>query len=142
MSEAGKREGGCLCGAIRYRLTGEPVAVTVCHCGDCQRQSGSAFGMSLVVRREQLEILRGEPARYESRAASGAGKHAFFCARCGVRLYNSLERMPETFNVKPGTLDDTRWLAPRLHVWTSSRQPWVTVPEGVASFPKNPVRVG
>jgi hypothetical protein len=59
-----------------------------------------------------------------------------------VRLYHAIERMPETWNVKPGTLDDTRWLVPQLHVWTSSRQPWVVVPEGVASFPRNPSRVG
>ena len=141
MSESA-REGGCLCGAIRYRITGEPLAVSVCHCTDCQRQSGSAFSMSLVARREQLTVLTGEPAQFRGHAESGADKNGFFCHACGTRLYNTLSSMPDTVNVKPGTLDDTRWLDPTLQVWTASRQPWLTLPEGLRAFERNPRRRG
>ena len=134
------REGGCHCGKLRYRITGEPVGVTVCHCADCQRQSGSAFSMSMIVSKDAFEWLAGEPACFAMKADSGADKDCLFCASCGVRILNRLGRMPDTVNVKPGTLDDTSWLAPKLHVWTRNKQPWVEVPAGVASFEANPKR--
>ncbi len=133
-----KYTGGCECGALRYAVEGEPFAVAACHCTQCQRQSGSAFSMSMIVVREAFRWEQGEPASYESRAESGARKECVFCPDCGVRIYNALESMPRTFNVKPGTLDDTSWLEPAVHVWQASKQPWVPVPEGAPRFDRNP----
>jgi hypothetical protein len=135
-------EGGCECGDIRYAITGEPLALAVCHCTQCQRQSGSAFGMTLVVPRAIFRIASGEPHCYTTVADSGTPKDCFFCGRCGVRIYNAPESMPETVNVKPGTLDDTRWLAPKMQVWCSSQQPWLELPEIGPTFPENPKRGG
>ena len=132
------REGGCHCGKLRYRVTGEPLGVSVCHCADCQRQSGSAFSMSMVVPKDAFEWLAGEPARFAMKADSGADKDCLFCASCGVRILNRLGSMPDSVNVKPGTLDDTSWLEPKLHVWTRSKQPWVEIPAGATSFDANP----
>ena len=132
-----EREGGCLCGAVRYRVRGEPIGITLCHCTDCQKQSGSAFSMSMVLRREQLSIEAGDVATYHCLADSGADKHAYFCRNCGGRIYNTLSSMPETLNLKPGTLDDTSWLSPQLQVWTKSKQPWLTM-GGLHSFEENP----
>jgi hypothetical protein len=132
-----ERQGGCACGALRYALTGEPLAVTVCHCTHCQQQSGSAFGMSLVIPAEHFRMT-GEPRTYTMKSDSGAQKDALFCATCGVRVWNRLSSMPDTVNVKPGTLDDTRWLAPRLQVWRASKQPWLELPDVGPAFERNP----
>ena len=130
--------GGCECGDLRYEVSEEPLAVSACHCTQCQRQSGSAFAMSMVVRKEAFRWHSGEPASFATRADSGAEKIFFFCPRCGTRIYNTLSSMPATRNVKPGTLDDTRWLNPKIHVWQASKQPWVPVPEDAKRFDRNP----
>jgi len=131
-------EGGCQCGALRYRFEGEPVALAVCHCTECQRQSGSAFGMSLLVPRSAFEMLRGEPKLYTRTSDAGRPVECAFCATCGTRIFHRPARFPDTLNVKPGTLDDTSWLAPKMHVWTRSKQRWVSIPEDVRRFEEQP----
>ena len=123
-------EGGCQCGAVRYRITGAPLTLYACHCTDCQKQASSAFGLSLWVRRDDFEVTRGEPKLWRRRAESGRMKACAFCADCGSRIYHASEGDPEVFSVKGGSLDDTRWLRPLGHIWTRSAQPWVSF-EGV-----------
>ena len=130
--------GGCQCGGLRYEISGEPIAVVACHCRDCQCQSGGAFGMSMLVPREAFRFRSGEPRTWTTEADSGATKDCVFCPDCGTRIYNAVSSMPAMFNVKPGTLEDTSWLEPSMHVWLSQRQPWVPVPEGARCFEKNP----
>ena len=96
--------------------------------------------MSLVMPREGFRWLSGEPRIYSTKADSGTDKLCGFCSDCGVRITNELGAMPKTINVKPGTLDDTSWLAPNLHVWLGSKQPWVPIPDGVPTFDANPRR--
>ena len=134
----GSREGGCQCGRVRYRVNAEPIAVIACHCRDCQRQSGSAFGMSMVVPREAFEVLDGAPRSFERPADSGGSVECFFCADCGTRLYHRPSRMSDTVNVKPGTLDDTSWFEPRLHVWVARKQPWVPIPDAAPRLEGQP----
>ena len=134
----GTREGGCQCGEIRYEISGDPLTVAVCHCTDCQQQSGSAFGISMVVRREAFRILKGEPRSYTKTADSGNTVECLFCGTCGNRIFHRPSAFPGNLNLKPGTLDDTSWIEPGMQVWTSSRQPWVTIQQGVAAFEKNP----
>jgi len=133
-----RREGGCLCGGLRYALTGKPLTTVACHCSDCQRQSGGAFGLTMVVRRGDFAWTRGAPKKFVTTADSGTVKDCFICGDCGVRILNALSRMPETFNLKPGTLDDTSEVAPVMHTWVSRKQPWVPIPDGVAQFEQNP----
>lgn len=133
-----ERTGGCQCGTLRYRIEGDPVALVVCHCRECQRQTGSAFGMSLVVPRDGLVITAGEPKIFSRVADSGRRVRCAFCPDCGTRIYHAPEAMADTVNVKPGTLDDTSGLEPRAHVWTSSKQPWVSIPDGVRQYERQP----
>jgi hypothetical protein len=98
-------EGGCQCGENRYRIIGEPVWLAVCHCNDCKHQSGSAFGMSLRVRKADLEIIRGESRSWTTTSDSGNPKICYFCGTCGNRLWH--EPAQSGFvHIKPGTLDD------------------------------------
>lgn len=134
------REGGCQCGELRYRVEGEPLAVTVCHCTECQRQSGSAFGMSMVLQVDQLRLTQGEPRSFKRDTASGGTTECFFCASCGTRTHHLPSWIPGLVNVKPGTLDDTGWLEPTLQVWLGSKQPWAPVLAELPSFDANPPR--
>ena len=118
-------EGGCQCGAIRYRVTGRPLTFYACHCTECQKQSASAFGLSLWVRRSDLEILSGGPKHWERRADSGNVMRCAFCPDCGSRLYHEASDDPEIFSLKGGSLDDLSGLTPVGHIWVRSKQPWV-----------------
>jgi hypothetical protein len=122
--------GGCQCGALRYALSAEPQAIYVCHCTECQRQSASAFGMSMPVSETGLTLTSGTPKEWRRTAASGHVVTAFFCPECGSRIFTRSTRLPGTVFLKCGTLDDTRRLRPVVHFWTSSAQPWVPIPPG------------
>ncbi|MDB5396565.1 MAG: aldehyde-activating protein [Rhodospirillales bacterium] len=116
--------GGCQCGAVRYEIAAEPLTVIACHCTECQKQSASAFGMTMPVPRPSFTITKGEPAHWERTADSGNIVGGAFCAACGVRLYH--EPANKAFlNVKPGTLDDASWVSPVGHIWTDRAQPWL-----------------
>jgi hypothetical protein len=132
------REGGCQCGEIRYSISGDPLGVVACHCRQCQAQSGSAFGMTMVVLRTSFQWLAGEPRIYATQAESGTDKKCMFCGKCGSRILNELSTLPDTYNVKPGTLDDTSWFSPTAHTWVSKKQPWTYIPEDMITFEENP----
>ena len=124
MSEA--RTGQCLCGAIRYRMTAEPVMTLTCHCKNCQRQAGSALSVIVGLPRGGLEV-EGEPTVYEDRGESGQAVYRKFCGTCGSPLFTEAASAPQLDFVKAGTLDDVSWLEPSLHCWTKSAQPWVAL---------------
>ena len=130
--------GQCQCGAIRYRLAAEPLTLYACHCLHCQKQSSSAFGMSLWMRLPDIEFLQGEPAIWVTHGDSGAAKICAYCRDCGSRLYHGNEA-DATVSLKPGTLTDTSWLRPIAHIWTSRAQPWLNVEaSGLPCYPKDP----
>jgi len=124
-------EGGCQCGYVRYRIDGETLRLNVCHCRDCQRQSGSAFGMSLVVRPDSFRLTNGKLKTFELEADSGRTKTCAFCPNCGVRIFN---RTSALCSVKAGTLDDTSGLRPDAHYYVSRRQPWTALPDDLPCF--------
>jgi len=130
--------GGCQCGAIRYEVADAPKRLVVCHCSDCQRQSGSAFGMTLIVSEEEFHLTKGDLKTYASKSAAGRAKLGAFCPECGTRIYHKPEWRKGTVSVKPGTLDDTSWLKPEMHLWTCSKQPWVIIQEGVEAYETQP----
>jgi hypothetical protein len=121
--------GGCQCGALRYEIRAEPLTLYVCHCTECQRQSASAFSMSLMVTRASLVYVKGTPRRWKRTADSGRVIDSDMCETCGVRPVNHPSANDKVSIVKPGTLDDTSWLHPIGHIWTRSAQPWVRIPE-------------
>ncbi len=119
------RTGGCQCGAVRYRLAAEPLSLYACHCRHCQKQSSSAFGMSLWMLLEKVEFTHGQPATWQERGDSGAIKVCAFCDQCGSRIYHGGEDPNAPVSLKPGTLDDTSVLRPIAHIWTRRAQPWL-----------------
>lgn len=132
------QEGGCQCGQLRYRFEGAPLAIAVCHCTECQRQSGSAFGMSLLVPQNSFQLIAGEVRDFTRSSDSGRRVRCVFCPSCGTRIYHDPAYAQGILNIKPGTLDDTSWLLPTVHVWTRSKQPWVTIPDGAKCFEQQP----
>lgn len=119
------REGGCQCAAIRYRLLRAPLALYACHCRDCQKQSSSAFGMSMWVERDGIVFSGAAPRIFRTRGGSGRAKHCAFCGECGTRLYHESVGSG-VLSVKAGSLDDTSDLAPTAHLWVRRAQPWMT----------------
>ena len=130
--------GGCQCGHVRYCITEPPLVLYACHCTECQRQSASAFGMSMAVERDALSVDWSRCGTWERVGASGRKVACRFCRLCGARLFHEPARNPAIVNIKPGSLDDVSWLQPVGHLWTTSKQPWVGVPEGVLAYDGQP----
>ena len=124
------RTGGCLCGAVRYRVSGIPFFLSACHCTDCHVRSGGAFSLSLPVRAADFSVIAGTPIELEGRIEDRV-KTSRLCAACHTRLWLTNTGTPGVVIVKAGTLDKTDDLHPVVHLWLSSRQPWVAIPDGV-----------
>lgn len=131
-------EGGCQCGAVRYRLTAPPLTVYNCHCRDCQRLSGATNSMSMPLRKETFEHIAGEVAIFDKSSDSGRIVRLLGCAACGTKVWNEPLSAPNLVIVKPGTLDDMSWAVPVGNIWTASRVPWVEIDESQVNFPGQP----
>jgi hypothetical protein len=127
------REGGCSCGAVRYRLEGEPMFVHCCHCTNCQRQTGSAFVLNLLIETDRVELLAGEPVAIDVPRDDGSTQTIWRCPECQVAVYSRYGNDGCRF-VRAGTLDDTSWVVPDVHIYTRSKLPWVAIPEGQPAF--------
>jgi hypothetical protein len=123
-------EGGCACGAVRYRLTSEPMFVHCCHCLNCQRQTGSAFVINLLIEADRVELLSGEPEPVDVPRDDGSAQRIHRCPSCQVAVYSEYGR-PEVRFVRGGTLDEPSSVAPDVHIFTRSKLPWVRLPEDV-----------
>ncbi|MBD0267972.1 MAG: GFA family protein [Cyanobacteria bacterium Co-bin8] len=130
--------GGCQCGQIRYEIRAEPLTLYACHCKECQKQSSSAFGMSMSVPRAAVVILQGQPKEWKRVSDSGREVSCLFCPECGTRLFHNPARNSEISNVKPGTLDDTSWLKPAGNLWTRSAQKWIILDENLLNYEAQP----
>ena len=122
--------GGCQCGGVRYVLKAEPIRTVACHCSECQKQSGSAFGMSMIVPEASLTVT-GTTKSYVRTADSGNRNEGVFCPECGNRIYQIPRHFKDALVLKPGTLDDTSWVRPSHFAFMKSCQGWVPIPEGV-----------
>ena len=130
MSTSKPGDGGCQCGNIRYQLgTDKPRTLYVCHCTDCQKQSASAFGMSLSMDASQVEFVLGQESlrSWDTRAEDGQVKRCHFCPDCGTRLMHGSDSSFGRVSIKAGSLDDTSKLQPAAHIWLQSAQPWVNI---------------
>jgi hypothetical protein len=126
-------EGGCSCGAVRYRLTSAPLFVHCCHCLNCQRQTGSAFVINLLIETDRVELLAGEPQPVDVPRDDGSMQRIYRCPTCEVALYSQYT-YPEVRFVRAGTLDDPRGITPDVHIFTKSKVDWVVLPESVPAF--------
>ena len=127
------REGGCACAALRYRLASEPLFVHCCHCLNCQRQTGSAFVVNLLIEADRVEILAGTPVQVDAPRDDGSAQRIFRCRHCQVAIYSEYSR-PEVRFVRGGTLDDPRGVRPDVHIYTRSKVGWVILPDDVPRF--------
>ena len=131
MVQETKRSGQCSCGAVRFETAGAPVRVTVCHCKECQRRTGSAFGISCYFPKEKIKVLKGSMSTYNRESDVGRSLTYQFCKKCGTTILWQAELLTEAIGVSGGTFDDTEWLRPERHVWANSAQSWVQFPESV-----------
>lgn len=122
-------EGACTCGDIEYRLTSAPLFVHCCHCTWCQRESGSAFALNALIETARLQRLHGEPVMVNTPSNSGKGQQVARCPRCHVALWSHYAGAGEAFAfVRVGTLRQPDRLPPDIHIFTSTRLPWVLLP--------------
>lgn len=124
--------GGCACGAIRYRLNTPPLFVNCCHCRWCQRESGSAFAINAMIESDRVELIHGKPEMVDTPSASGKGQRFARCVHCRIALWSHYAGGGSRLSfVRAGTLDDPDQLPPDIHIFTSTKQPWVVLPDGV-----------
>ena len=133
-----KISGSCLCGSVRYSSQAEPVLVALCHCPNCQKQTGTSFSIIVAVPAGTLEFASAEPSVYEDVGISGMPVHRHFCSNCGSPIYSDVESTPDLQYVKAGTLDDTSWLQPTMSIWCDTAQTWFALPDDHVKFPNNP----
>lgn len=127
-------EGGCACGAVRFRLTSPPMFVNCCHCRNCQRQTGSGFVINAVIETDRVTVLAGEAHPLAVPTDSGRPHRIFRCPACQTAVWSEYGGVGTLRFVRVGALDDPAALAPDAHIYIRSKLPWVTLPEGVPAF--------
>ncbi|ARQ56474.1 GFA family protein [Rhizobium sophoriradicis] len=125
--------GGCHCGAIRYQAEIDPERVSICHCTDCQRLTGSAYRVTAPARSESFALIKGEPRGYMKYGDSGGLSRQFFCPNCGSPLYRT-DGEDSTIGIRLGSIDQRRDLTPKKQIWCRSALPWVRNIEPLPRF--------
>ncbi|TVO35795.1 GFA family protein [Vibrio algivorus] len=129
-------KGQCQCGSVNFILKAAPKAIIACHCKECQKLSTSAFSITCVVDAKDIDV-QGELKQTSRLADSGNENVGYFCSGCGNRIYQLNPAAPELIKFKAAaSLDNTRMIVPAMHVWTSEKQDWVVIPDGVQQFEK------
>jgi len=130
-------EGGCDCRAVRYRMESAPLVVHCCHCRWCQRGSGASFALNAMIEADRVHSLGMEPEIVDTPSESGAGQRIARCPRCKVAVWSNYAGSgPVVKFVRVGTLDTPDALPPDVHIFTSSKQPWVQLPAATPAFPE------
>jgi hypothetical protein len=124
-------EGGCLCGELRYRISGQPRSADYCHCRMCRRAAGAPVVARLTVAEAALAWIEGRPAVYRSSAEA----ERLFCPNCGTQL--ALRDEPDYLDVTLASLDDPAAVRPGYHIWTASRIAWFEVVDDLPRYPGN-----
>ncbi len=128
-------EGGCACGATRYRLASAPMVVHCCYCTDCQTETGSAFVLNAVIEADRVELLAGAPDYVPTPSDSGKGQEIVRCPQCRVAVWSHYPGSGrKSAFVRVGTLDDPGALPPDVHIFTRSKLPWVVLPDGAKAY--------
>ncbi len=130
-------EGRCTCGAVRYRLTSDPLFVHCCHCRWCQRETGSAFVLNALIEADRVVLIEGEPDVVSTPSASGRGQRIARCPTCRVAVWSTYAGAGDAVRfVRVGTLLDPDRLPPDIHIFTASKQPWVVLPPDTPAVPE------
>ena len=130
--------GGCACGAIRYECSARPIVSSNCHCRDCQRASGSAFGPFLTVSADALRLTRGEPRFYRKVSDGGNPMLRGFCPDCGSPLLIQEPHQSKIVSIHAASLDDPSWYKPTMDIFTASAQPWDVMNPKLEKFARMP----
>ena len=130
-------EGGCSCRQLRYRLHGAPLIVHACHCRWCQRETGTAFALNALYEADRVSHLAGEPDIIDTPSASGKGQRIARCLSCRVSIWSNYPQAgPAVRFVRVGTLDAPDRLPPDIHIFTSTKQPWLVLPAAAKAVPE------
>ena len=130
-------QGGCACRHVRYRMETAPLFVHCCHCRWCQRESGASFALNALIEADRLTPIGAAPDLVLTPSASGEGQTIARCTRCKVALWSHYSGAgPLVAFVRVGTLDEPDHLPPDIHIFTSSKQPWVVLSPGTPSVPE------
>ena len=125
-------DGGCTCRAVRYRMTSAPIIVHCCHCRWCQRETGASFALNAVIEADRVLLTSGEPELVLTPSHSGKGQKIRRCPQCKVAVWSHYAGAGEKFDfIRVGTLDEPDRLPPDVHIFTSTKQPWVVIPPGM-----------
>jgi hypothetical protein len=129
--------GGCDCGKLRYRLLSAPLFVHCCHCRWCQRETGSAFALNAMIESERVELTEGQAEMVDTPSASGKGQQFARCPHCRIAAWSHYSGAGSSISfVRVGTLDAPDCLPPDIHIFTSTRQPWVVLGAGIPAVPE------
>ena len=130
-------DGGCTCRHVRYRMGGAPLFVHCCHCRWCQRETGASFALNAMIEADRLTLLQGAPEVVRTPSNSGKGQKIWRCPRCRIALWSNYAGAGDAVRfVRVGTLDEPDRLPPDIHIYTSTKQPWVVLPPGVPAVPE------
>ncbi|MGH8732737.1 MAG: GFA family protein [Burkholderiales bacterium] len=129
--------GGCLCGAVRFRVRGQPARSSACHCTFCQKRTGAAFGLGAYFNDDAVEVLTGSRKTYEHRSdESGRWLRIEFCTNCGGTVTWTVEALPGMRAFAGGSFDDPQSFPVTRHAWLRSAHRWFKPPSGVETFEK------
>ena len=130
-------EGGCPCRAVPYRMTSAPLFVHCCHCRWCQRETGASFALNAMIEADRVVLLQGNPEIVNTPSNSGKGQKITRCPTCRIALWSNYAGAGEAVRfVRVGTLDEPDRLPPDIHIFTSSKQPWVVLPPDARAVPE------
>jgi hypothetical protein len=130
-------EGRCDCGRVRYRMTSAPLFVHCCHCRWCQRETGASFALNAMIEADRVLLLGDEPEIVLTPSNSGKGQKIARCPTCRIALWSNYSGAGDAVRfVRVGTLEDPDRLPPDIHIFTSSKQPWVVIPPGMPAVPE------
>lgn len=135
-----ERYAACHCGKLQLRCTGEPSKVSLCHCLDCQRRTGSIFSVAVFFPRSHVALVAGLAKTFKRPSASGFDVTFHFCPECGSSLWWEPERLPDRIGVAAGAFADPDFPMPEQAVWSQDRHRWIELPAGIVAHDRNPVK--
>jgi len=135
MPETSEHLATCACGALRIKASGDPAVVSVCNCTQCQRRTGSAFGVGVYYPRERIASIEGVHKTFARTVESGRAVTNHFCPDCGTTLYWTLDLRPHQFGIALGCFEDSGFVRPARIVWAQHRHEWVHFAEDLPLFP-------
>lgn len=132
------RQAACHCGKLVLRCTGEPFKVSLCHCFDCQRRTGSLFSIAAFFPQAVLELVNGTASSFSRPSASGFDVKFNFCPECGSNLWWEPARLPHLVGIAVGSFAERDFPMPHQAVWAEARHPWLELPGELSTHARNP----